>query len=69
LFEGRDPEAVVRELMAARHPLYAGADIVVESRDIPHEAMVEEIIQALASCPLLAGPDSVPETSGAPHHE
>ena len=23
LFEGRDPEAVVKELMAARHPLYA----------------------------------------------
>src|SRR5262245_40732381 len=33
LFAGRDPEAVIKELMAARHPLYACADIVVESRD------------------------------------
>jgi shikimate kinase len=66
LFEGRDPEAVVRELMAARHPLYASADIVVESRDIPHEAMVEEIVQALASCPLLAGPHIAPGAQGAP---
>jgi shikimate kinase len=54
LFEGRDPEAVVKELMAARHPLYAGADIIVESRDVPHETMVEEIIEALATSPLLA---------------
>jgi shikimate kinase len=62
LFEGRDPEVVVQELMAARHPLYAGADIIVESRDVPHETMVEEIIEALARCPLLAppaGPGSV----------
>jgi shikimate kinase len=54
LFEGRDPEAVVKELMAARHPLYESADIVVESRDVPHDTMVEEIIDALARCPLLA---------------
>src|SRR5688572_20905634 len=26
LFDGRDPETVVKELMAARHPLYATAD-------------------------------------------
>jgi shikimate kinase len=54
LFEGRDPETVVKELMAARHPLYAHADIVVESRDVPHETMVEEIVEALADSPLLA---------------
>lgn len=58
LFEGRDPETVVKELMQARHPLYADADIVVESRDVPHEMMVDEIIEALARCPLLAGPDA-----------
>ena len=63
LFEGRDPEAVVTELMAARHPLYAGADIVVESRDVPHETMVEEIIDALANSPLLAVPGPASEAS------
>jgi shikimate kinase len=61
LFEGRDPEAVVRDLMAARHPLYASvADLIVESRDVPHEVIVEEIMEALARCPLPAGEGGVP---------
>jgi shikimate kinase len=61
LFEGRDPEAVVRDLMEARHPLYAAvADLVVESRDVPHEVMVEEILEALAHCPLSAGEGGAP---------
>jgi shikimate kinase len=56
LFEGRDPERVVRELMEARNPLYEAADIVVESRDVPHDVIVGEIIEALAGSPLLAEP-------------
>ena len=54
LFEGRDPEGVVEELMQARNPLYETADITVESRDIPHDIIVGEIIEALADSPLLA---------------
>jgi shikimate kinase len=54
LFEGRDPEVVVRDLLEAREPLYATADLVVESRDVPHEIIVGEIIDALARSPLLA---------------
>src|SRR5262245_36716188 len=38
LFEGRDPEMVVRDLMEARYPIYAAvADVVVQSRDVQHE--------------------------------
>jgi shikimate kinase len=48
LFRGRDPEVVMRELMAVRHPVFATADIVVDSREVPHEAIVTEIIEALA---------------------
>jgi shikimate kinase len=62
LFEGRDPETVVRELMDAREPLYAAADITVQSREIPHEIIVEEIIDALVHCPLLAQPAADRET-------
>jgi shikimate kinase len=62
LFEGRDPEAVVRELMDARLPLYAAADITVQSRDVPHDIIVEEIIDALVHCPLLARPAADRET-------
>ncbi len=56
LFEGRDPERVVRELMEARDPLYATADLVVESRDVPHDIIVGEIIEALVGSPLLSQP-------------
>src|SRR5262245_2269645 len=59
LFEGRDPEVVVKDLMAARYPLYtAVADLTVQSRDVPHEVIVGEMIDALAHSPLLAEPAS-----------
>src|SRR5262245_515253 len=57
LFEGRDPEAVVRALMEARYPVYeAVADVTVQSRDVPHDVIVGEMIEALARCPPLAAP-------------
>jgi shikimate kinase len=44
-----DPAATLRELMATREPIYAQADITVQSRDVPHDAIVTEIIEALAA--------------------
>ena len=38
----------VRQLMAERYPIYALADITVESRDVPHDRIVDEIVSALA---------------------
>ena len=49
----KDPERVMRELMEARYPIYATADITVESRDLPHDTIVGEIIDALATSPIL----------------
>ena len=49
LLTGRDNEHVMRNLMAERYPIYAGADIIVESRDVPHEVIVKETIDALAA--------------------
>jgi shikimate kinase len=43
-----DPEASMKRLMALRYPVYATADITVESREVPHEAIVGEVIQALS---------------------
>ena len=54
LFEGRDAGAVMQQLMEARHPMFATADIVVESRDVPHDVIVDEIINILGDWPLLA---------------
>lgn len=49
-----DPEGVMRQLMETRYPIYATADITVESRDLPHDTIVGEIIEALVRCPSLA---------------
>ncbi len=56
LFEGRDVTAVMKELMEIRYPVFATADIIVESRDVPHEVMVEEIIKVLSAYPFPAQP-------------
>ncbi len=38
----------IRDLLPTREPVYALSDIVVQSRDEPHENIVEEIIAKLA---------------------
>ena len=55
LLKVADPEAVMRGLMEARYPIYSEADLVVESRDVPHEVIVDEIVTLLATHPLLVG--------------
>jgi len=49
----KDPEGVMRQLMETRYPIYALADITVESHDLPHDAIVGEIIAGLARSPHL----------------
>ncbi|HEX4409526.1 MAG TPA: shikimate kinase [Xanthobacteraceae bacterium] len=44
-----DPAATLRELLAQRESAYAEADLTVQSREAPHEAIVTEIIDDLAS--------------------
>lgn len=59
LLKTADPEAVMRRLMEERYPFYVRADIVVESRDMPHEVIVGEIVDALLKCELLDRPPAV----------
>jgi shikimate kinase len=47
LLKTDDPAATLRRLMEERYPIYALADLTVESRDVPHDKIVEEIISAL----------------------
>lgn len=47
LLKGGDPEAVLQNLMTMRYPVYAKADLTVESRDVPHEVIVAEIAERL----------------------
>jgi shikimate kinase len=52
-----DPREIMQGLIEARYPVYAGADITIESRDVPHEVIVEEIIEAVAARAGSAGQD------------
>ena len=58
-----DPEGVMRALMQTRYPIYATADVTVESRDLPHDAIVAEIIEALAKGPLAGAQGPAPQPS------
>ena len=42
-----DPETILRDLAEKRDPFYAEADIHVESRDGPHEHVVDAVVEAL----------------------
>ena len=50
-----DPEGVMRRLMETRYPVYAEADLLVESRDVPHDVIVDDILAMLEDHPLLVG--------------
>jgi shikimate kinase len=56
LLKAPDPRAVMQKLIAERYPVYAEADLVIDSRDVAHEVIVDEIVRALRNCPKLAGP-------------
>jgi shikimate kinase len=47
LLQTEDPEATMRALMAARHPVYAEADVIVLSRDVSHDRVVQDVLEAL----------------------
>ena len=47
LLQTVDPEGTLKALVEARYPVYAEADLVVQSVDVPHEAMVDAVMAAL----------------------
>ncbi|MDP6352510.1 MAG: shikimate kinase [Alphaproteobacteria bacterium] len=47
LAKGR-PRQILKDLMAERYPIYGEADIIVDSVDGPHDALVETVIARLA---------------------
>ena len=52
LLKTADPEATMRALIDVRSPVYALADVTVQSREVPHDVIVGEILAALAVLPL-----------------
>ena len=50
----------IKDLLPLREPVYAMSDIVVQSRDEPHDVIVEEIIAALPAHLAVAPPEVKP---------
>jgi len=47
LLKTSDPQATLRDLMTKRYPIYAEADIVVETRRVPIEETVDKVYHAV----------------------
>ena len=70
LLQTEDPVATVARLLEVREPVYQGADLTILSRDVPHERIVDECLDALRArlCGQVAPPakESTPEPAQAP---
>jgi len=63
LLQTADPERTLRTLLAEREPVYAEADLIVQSREVAHDAIVVDIMTALAAFLVAAAP---PEPRAGP---
>src|ERR1700733_2925531 len=61
MLQTADPAATLRQLLDERGSVYAQSDLTVQSREVPHDAIVSEIMKALSG--FLGGP---PQQAGRP---
>jgi len=54
LLKNGDPREIVTRLLADREPIYAQADLAVDSADGPHAVAVERIVEALKDLGFIA---------------
>lgn len=47
LLQTPNPRSIMAGLIEKRYPVYAQADITIMSRDVPHEVIVDEILDAV----------------------
>ncbi|MCJ2040441.1 shikimate kinase [Methylobacterium sp. E-041] len=47
LLQTEDPERTMRDLMDLRHPVYAASDVTALSRDVAHDRVVQDVLEAL----------------------
>ncbi len=66
LLKTADPGETLRRLIEERYPTYAEADLTVESREVPHDTIVEEIIAGLRDHVQLAEAAKLSAGSAAP---
>ena len=65
LLKTADPRAVLTRLLSEREAYYAGATLIFESRDGPHEVAVEEMLSLLASYLARGGAGAKQDTPAA----
>jgi shikimate kinase len=56
LLQNSDPRATMERLMAERYPIYAEADLTVDSNGGPHDAIVQRILARLAELKVAPAP-------------
>jgi shikimate kinase len=68
LLQTADPEGTVNRLLEQREPIYKFADLTIISRDVPHDQIVEECLEALHThlCGLGAAPPTTNHISFTP---
>jgi shikimate kinase len=49
LLQNPDPEGTMRRLMEQRYPVYALADLTIDSHEAPHDRVVADIVKALTT--------------------
>jgi shikimate kinase len=64
LLQTEDPAATVSRLLEAREPVYRTADLTIASRDVPHDRIVDECIDALRARLCVGRPPAQPTTDG-----
>ena len=64
LLQTEDPVATVSRLLEAREPVYQTADLTIGSRDVPHDRVVDECIDALRARLCAVAPSAQPTTDG-----
>lgn len=66
LLQTEDPAATVSRLLEAREPVYQSAELTIWSRDVPHDRIVDECIDALRArlCGSATAAPSAPDGIG-----
>ncbi len=59
LLQNADPEGTVNRLLGEREPVYGTADLIILSRDVPHDRIVDECIDALHARLCRAAPNKI----------
>lgn len=62
LLRTENPRETLQKLIDARYPIYAEADITVNSRDVPHDVVASEIVAALDAFVSNASPRTTTDT-------